>query len=213
MRVGIEPIPKTVLGTYPLRPVQLIDQSNLHRKVSTATSILKQPSSDDRDQIAQIYLKLRDRLAQHALVFSHDSALVEDSVQDLFSKLLENPRAIEAVADLEAYLCKAIEYNVRRAHRGELRRIRLSERLPQQNSSCLPTLDNIADTNQDDHVRWVREHVALLPERQREIIHLRFYLGLDYQEIEDCTSLPNQVIRNYVHRAMVRLRTAERNKE
>jgi RNA polymerase sigma-70 factor (ECF subfamily) len=45
-----------------------------------------------------------------------------------------------------------------------------------------------------------------LSPRQKEIVYLKFYNELSYQEIAEVTSLNYQSVRNYMHQALMALR-------
>ena len=57
--------------------------------------------------------------------------------------------------------------------------------------------------------RKVADAMQSLSSRQREIVYLKFYENLEYQEIADLLTLNYQSVVNHVHRAIVKLRKAD----
>ena len=48
--------------------------------------------------------------------------------------------------------------------------------------------------------------VGMLSVREREVLYLKFYEGMSYSEIEQVLGISYQTARNYIHRAISRLR-------
>lgn len=55
---------------------------------------------------------------------------------------------------------------------------------------------------------WVAERIALLPDRQREALHLRYHVELAYEEVAEVMGVNRQVAYNYVNRGVKSLRAA-----
>jgi len=54
----------------------------------------------------------------------------------------------------------------------------------------------------------VAEQLALLPVRQREALHLRYKVELEYDEVAEVMGVSRQVAYNYVNRGVKGLRAA-----
>ena len=53
----------------------------------------------------------------------------------------------------------------------------------------------------------LRDVIASLPERQRTVVVLRFYVDLSIEEIATMTGFPSGTVKSTLHRALARLRT------
>jgi len=51
--------------------------------------------------------------------------------------------------------------------------------------------------------------LADLTKKEREVVYLRFFMGLGYEEISQIMNVNYQVVMNYMHRAMKALRENE----
>src|SRR5690625_7520840 len=59
----------------------------------------------------------------------------------------------------------------------------------------------------------LRDALDLLPERQKEVLFLKYYNGMSYDEIEEILAINYQSIRNHIYRALQKLRIHFMEKE
>jgi RNA polymerase sigma-70 factor (ECF subfamily) len=127
-----------------------------------------------------------------------DAARAEELAQDTFVALLEGAARYEARSAFRTYLF-GIAYNVLHADRrkGAVRRTEALE--------FDPTAPAAADP---DAGLWVRRALGQLEESDREILMLREYEELSYQEIADLRRLPLNTVRSKLFRARMALKAA-----
>lgn len=53
----------------------------------------------------------------------------------------------------------------------------------------------------------LRQAIALLPKRQQEVLFLKFYQGLEHEQISDLMDINRQSVANHLHKAIITLRT------
>jgi RNA polymerase sigma factor (sigma-70 family) len=132
-----------------------------------------------------LYKKYVQRLYNYGMHTCHDRDLVMDCIQELFSKLWE--RRIE-LADVEAvnfYLFKSFR-RLLIARLVEVRR--RSCDLPDENNIGFEILSSIEDSiilneSSVEEAARVKQAIAQLSKRQREMIFLKFYNDLSYQNV------------------------------
>ena len=127
-----------------------------------------------------------------------DASRAEELAQDTFVALLEGLKRFKARTTLRAYVF-GIAYHVLSAHRRKAAH-RLAEPLdfdPPSNSRGDP-----------DAGLWVRHALMQLDEDDREILMLREYHELSYQEIADLRRLPLNTVRSRLFRARMALKAA-----
>lgn len=127
-----------------------------------------------------------------------DAARAEELAQDTFVALLEGAPRYEARAAFRSYLF-GIAYNVLHAdrRRAALRRTDTLEFDPAATAAADP-----------DAGLWVRRALGQLDEGDREILMLREYAELSYQEIADLRRLPLNTVRSKLFRARMALKAA-----
>lgn len=167
-------------------------------------------TAGDLEAFKEIYVLFYNRLLNYGLVLIADKKAVEDEIQNLFIWLLEHPEKIEKVDNFEVYLFRSLKNNLLTQRTRKVRSTALAQKFSaatDQNIRTHSAEQQLIDQEQLTQTsNWIKAALADLPAHQREIIHLRFYEGLSYEEIAKMLSTSNQVVRNYVARAMKRIR-------
>jgi RNA polymerase sigma-70 factor (ECF subfamily) len=127
-----------------------------------------------------------------------DAARAEELAQDTFVAVLEGAARYERRGPVRSYLF-GIAYNVLLADRRKAAH-RATELLDPE------TADR--DIGDPDRGIWVRDAIALLDEDDREVLMLREYEQLSYQEIADLRGTPLNTVRSQLFRARMALKSA-----
>jgi len=143
---------------------------------------------------------------------AHQASLVEEQIQELFLWIAKNYNQLEQIKNLEAYLFQALRKRLMQAHSNTLQRKKVKVRYHHRTSSAQSFIRNSVEQdyleaeNQSEQVQKLYAAIQGLAPQQRAILHLRYFQGFDYEEIAEVLSLNQQVCRNYVHRAIKKLR-------
>lgn len=129
-----------------------------------------------------------------------DPARAEELTQDVFTALLDGLPRYRATGSFRSYLF-AIAYNVLLADRRKAR-----------GQFDQPLDDTLAAPGgaDPDSALWVQAALAQLEPGEREILMLREYEQLSYQEIADLQNVPVNTVRSRLFRARMTLRAALR---
>ena len=127
-----------------------------------------------------------------------EAARAEELTQDTFVALLEGAHRYESRTIFRAYLF-GIAYHVLSADRRKAAHRRAGP------LDFEPSSDSSPDP---DAVLWVRQALAQLDDADREILMLREYDQLSYQEIADLRRLPLNTVRSRLFRARMALKAA-----
>lgn len=125
--------------------------------------------------LAELYDQYGPRLYRYALLILADAAAAEDVLQDAFCQLAHALRRQPDVGTL-AYLTTI----VRNECYSRLRRRRRSPVVEEP-----PLLEPVAPGTSRDEQLMVEQALRALPAEQREVIYLKVYEGLTFQEIGD----------------------------
>ena len=126
-----------------------------------------------------------------------DRHLAEDAAQEAFAKAslkLAKLRSAEKFAAWMAAICRNVAKDVTRNAGSRL-------------GSCYVTevVEDVPDRRGDSADKEltlaVREAVAKLPAAAREVVHLRYYDGMTYQQIEAVLGISTQAINGRLRRA------------
>jgi RNA polymerase sigma-70 factor, ECF subfamily len=127
-----------------------------------------------------------------------DSGRAEELAQDTFVAVLEGAARYERRGLFRSYLF-GIAYNVLLADRRKASH-RATDQLDEE-----PPGQDFADP---DRGIWVRDALARLDEDDREVLMLREYEQLSYQEIADLRDTPLNTVRSQLFRARMALKSA-----
>jgi RNA polymerase sigma-70 factor (ECF subfamily) len=126
-----------------------------------------------------------------------DASRAEELTQDVFLAVIQGAARYEARGPFRAYLF-GIAFNVLMAER---RRSGHQEPAPLE-------ADAVAHTPNPDSALWVRQALAQLDPEEREILMLREYEQLSYQEMSEVLVIPVNTVRSRLFRARGALRSA-----
>ncbi|HKV99209.1 MAG TPA: sigma-70 family RNA polymerase sigma factor [Vicinamibacterales bacterium] len=126
-----------------------------------------------------------------------DAAEAEELAQETFLALLNASRRYEARASFRSYLF-GIAFNLLSAARRKTQR-RGEVSSPEGHDVAAPATDPAA-------VLWVRQALAALDPKDREIVMLREFEALEYAEIANVLAVPVNTVRSRLFRARLALR-------
>ena len=154
---------------------------------------------------------LLDRYERPLLAFARhharDDETARDAVQDTFLRYFKNPPAgeLEALAPWLFTVCRRLLIDHQRKH----------HRIVPMNASATLTFDETLEDNgatpagaleEKDDTHRLRGLVKSLPDRQRELVRLKFESGLSYRDIAAATGLSVSNVGTILHHAVQTLR-------
>ncbi|MET0463689.1 MAG: sigma-70 family RNA polymerase sigma factor [Chitinophagaceae bacterium] len=159
----------------------------------------------DRDALAQLFTAYYPLLIRYGSKICADKGLLEDSIQDLFAEIWQSKSRSE-IQSVQAYLLKALKYKLYKKQRFP-HSTTLNENDPGEMLFEV-SHDNFMIEQQEDFNKKQRIIDALkkLSNRQREIIYLKIYQELSYEEISDIMNINYQVARNLMSQAIKALK-------
>jgi RNA polymerase sigma factor (sigma-70 family) len=158
----------------------------------------------DRDAFATLFRRHYEGLYRYGGKFIDNPSLLEDSIQELFVELWQSKSRIP-VTSIRAYLLKSLKYKILKTYR--------------QRRSFLPIGDGqgvfewshedqlIAGERDAENSRKVLNALSRLSNRQKEIVYLKYFQNLSYEEISEVMNINYQVARNLLYQAIKSLKT------
>lgn len=167
--------------------------------------IVDAAARDADEALVALYTAHYRSLVRLSTLLLHDQAAAEDVVQDAFVAMHRGWRTLRDPDKALAYLRQAV---VNRS-RSRLRHLKVVDR---HAPSLLPA-DATAGTMSAEHGALAaldRDHVmrALrsLPQRQREVLVLRYYADLSEAQIADAMGISTGAVKSHASRGMGALR-------
>lgn len=151
--------------------------------------------------LAELHRTHYRSLLRLASLLVEDLATCEELVQDAFVATLTGERTFRDGARVPAYLRSAV-LNGARTH---LRRRRMRERArPLQVAATFERSAECGALVADEH-RRVLMAVRSLPERQKEVLALRYYLELSESEIAETLGIAAGTVKTHARRGLAAL--------
>ncbi|RMF31261.1 MAG: sigma-70 family RNA polymerase sigma factor [Bacteroidetes bacterium] len=160
---------------------------------------------DDLEALEHLYRSLYADLYHYALKLTGLQESAEDAIHDTFVYIWQHRAALGQVESVKFYLLKAVRNQC-------LLLLRKNSREEALDPSATPPTMRIAPEELElgavppPQVRKVRQALQELSPRQAEIIFLKYYNNLDYEEIAELLALNYQSVVNHVFRAISKLR-------
>ncbi|QIP17514.1 sigma-70 family RNA polymerase sigma factor [Spirosoma aureum] len=136
-----------------------------------------------------------------------DREFVKDCIQELFVNLWKMQASINSVGNVRSYLLVVLKTRILR----ELSKKQATHQsaLSDEYSFSVEFAADIRLIEEENEIYQIRklEHVINhLPERQKELIYLRFYQNLSFEQIADIMNLGRQSVYNLLHKSLDSLR-------
>ncbi|ULQ53260.1 RNA polymerase sigma factor [Flavihumibacter fluvii] len=162
----------------------------------------------DREMFLVLYRKYYHSLLFIGLKRIKDPHLVKDAIQQQFLYLWEKRETIQEANNVRSYLINSF---LRRLAADGIRTEKSSRlELAWSNVSIehLPSPEEhlIACQDQTKLQELLLNYINNLPPRQKELIVMKFYEGLNYDEIVEKTGLTHRTVYNKIHEALKKLK-------
>jgi len=160
----------------------------------------------NRYAFEMLFHRFYNDLYRYAIKFCNNRHLAEDQIQNLFLKIWLRKECLGEVKGVKTYLWTALRRGLIAALENDNKR---QNRIPKEDQEkfSLPAEEIIIKKEQEKLQKAeLQIIIKTLTPRQKEILYLRFYEGMSYEEIEVIMSVNYQVARNYVSQSLKSLR-------
>lgn len=154
----------------------------------------------DRDALGMLFRMYYPHLYKYGNKIVTDNQVLEDCIQELFIELWQHKNPPPTLS-VKAYLLKALKYKLLKTlHKKSLL-------LPDAVAFEISYESFIIAKQEDEEkIRKVVQAIDQLSNRQKEIIYLKFYQNLSYEEVSEIMNINYQVARNLLHQAIKAMR-------
>ena len=160
----------------------------------------------DKSSFEQLFKYYYRFLIHYGLKHTSNESLLEDCVQELFMELWEKAPNLQ-IQSFRGYLFQSFRFKLYRHLERIQRYDSLQENTAEQSAFILSKEDFIInDEENSEKVNILKKSVIKLSKRQQEIIYLRFYQNLNYEEICEIMQITYQVSRNLLYQSIKALK-------
>jgi RNA polymerase sigma factor (sigma-70 family) len=157
----------------------------------------------DREAFATLFRNHYVTLYRYGGKVTTDLQLLEDCIQELFIELWKTGSRTTVVS-VRSYLLKSLKYKLLRSTRKKR-----NTQLPMDRDLGFEWSHEtflIAEEESADRQQQVLKALEHLSPRQKEIVYLKYYQNLSYEEVSVVMSIKYQVARNLLYQAMKTLK-------
>lgn len=167
----------------------------------------QQLKSGDKNALEEIFRKESDALCKYGKKFTHDKDLIADCLQDLFVELWRTKETIGLTDNIRKYLFVSF----RRKLIKDLNKWNKTQTLDPETDLKNEVTFSVENTWIEKEEMTLKSEslttaIGKLSSRQQEILYLKFYSEMDYDQIIEIMDLNYQSARNLVTRALDALR-------
>ena len=163
----------------------------------------------DRDALGKLMYSYFRPLANYGLRFTTDKEVIKDSIQELFIVVWERRSHLAVAVNVKSYLFSSF----RRLLLRTLKKMHKTATLT-LDSSYLENFALILGVDdkiiQTEHAIKLSKHfnilISSLPERQKEVVYLKFFESLSREEISHILEIAPQTVSNILQIALGKLR-------
>jgi RNA polymerase sigma factor (sigma-70 family) len=157
----------------------------------------------DREAFALLFRRHYEALFRYGSKFTVATPVLEDTIQELFMELWQ-AKSRTPVLSVRAYLLKALKYKLLKKYTQMLNTLPLREEEGGFEWSHETSL--IARQDSVEKEKIVVEALNRLSNRQKEIIYLKYYQNLSYEEVSEIMNINYQAARNLLYQAIKSLK-------
>jgi RNA polymerase sigma factor (sigma-70 family) len=160
----------------------------------------------NQQAFSTLFFKYSDLLLNYGYLIVKDRELIKDCIQELFLDIWRRQSALPELEKVRYYLLRAFRRVLfRRMKQDEQRRY---DHTIVEDMYELPREADIAQS-ETEHLRrqYLAGKVNALPKRQREIVYLKYYEDMSYEEICGIMGIQHQAAWNLISRAVKTLKS------
>jgi len=154
----------------------------------------------DREAFGLLFRRHYSLLYLYGSKICSDTGILEDSIQELFIELWQK-KSGQPVQSVKAYLMQALKYKLYKSFRNK-KPVQHVENMADEPFELSHESFLISGHENEEKSRQAIEALEKLPPRQKEVIYLKIYKGLSYEEVSTIMQINYQVVRNLLCQAL-----------
>jgi RNA polymerase sigma factor (sigma-70 family) len=162
----------------------------------------------DKEMFLALYKKYYHTLLFIGLKEMKDAQLVKDTIQQLFLYLWEKRETIKEADNVKCYLItsflRKLTADWKKSKQSGMLQVVWNSYT--EDSQPNPEEKLIRKDEQSHLFKLLMDRINELPNRQKELIVLKFYEGLSYDEIVQRTGLSHRTVYNKIHEGLKKLK-------
>ncbi|MEM6804305.1 MAG: sigma-70 family RNA polymerase sigma factor [Bacteroidota bacterium] len=176
----------------------------------TDKEIWKAIVSGQEDGLTELFFRYGDMMMGYGISLCTKKELVKDCIQEVFLDIWRRKEKLPKVESVKYYLLTALRRQIFRSLKQDIRNLKREYSLEDFETASFEEVQ-IEQEQQTFRRKNLLTQILHLPERQREIIYLRFYQGFSHDEICQIMQIKKQAAWNLLSRAIKKLEVLMKN--
>lgn len=163
--------------------------------------------SGSEDAYGLIYKKYSKKLFIQGLQFTSDKELIKDCIHDVFVKIYKNRKNLKPLNNLKIYLFISLRNSILTTFKKNITKHDTFEELSEDEYISEDNIEEelISRENENDKIKFIARVLSQLSQRQREVIHYRFYENMSIDEICILMDMNYQSVQNLIQRSLKKI--------
>ncbi|NII26436.1 sigma-70 family RNA polymerase sigma factor [Pseudoflavitalea sp. X16] len=168
------------------------------------TSLWEKIRQEDTSAMVSLYEQTYADLLSYGVQLSNSNEVAKDAINDVFVDIWDNRSKLKPVEHVRAYLFACIRRKIFQSIASHRKISNLPEDMQLFNDQGdLSYEDILVAMQRSDEIRYkVQKALEKLTGRQRELIQMKYFKGMDYQQIESETGISMKTVYNTIYNAM-----------
>lgn len=167
----------------------------------------EQLKKGQKDALQRIYETHITDLLKYGKKFSLDTTLVEDCIHDLFIELWKNREGLGKTDAIKRYLFVSLRRKIiRQLEKGKQYLVNDEPQEYQFQAELSIDYKLIEIEENTEQGQQLKAALEKLSDRQKEVIYLKYFAEMDYQDISEVMDINYQSVRNLVFNALKSLK-------
>jgi len=159
-----------------------------------------------KEALGELMRLLYNDLYAYGLSLTKDPTLTKDAIQNVFFDLWRKRENLPPIKKVKAYLLTCLRREIQKILVKEQQKRNTTEERsgPVVHSSVEEKM--IREQNREERLLQLSQVLDLLSPKHREVIHLKFFEGMDSEEISQIMSIRLQSVYNLLSEALKSIR-------
>ncbi|VTR43809.1 RNA polymerase sigma factor [Sphingobacterium thalpophilum] len=158
--------------------------------------------SGEQAALQKLYMSYYKSLLQYGLRYTDDRDSLKDSINNTFLYFWEKRDSISSASHVGNYIFKSYQRQLVKDLSSSNKFETLLENNDNAEAVDIEEFQFIIRQEENTRISILKNAILQLPKRQRELILLRYYEGLSYDEISRQTNLTKRAVYNQIHTAI-----------
>ena len=158
----------------------------------------------DQHAFGKLFRRYYDLLFQYGNKICSDKELLEDAIQELFVEVWHK-KSKQSLQSVKAYFLQALKFKLYKSFRSR----KFNYNIDSSENDVFELSHETFVINKEDEsekAENILSAINSLSARQKEVIYLKIYKGLSYEEVSTIMNVNYQVVRNLLCQALKALR-------